>query len=330
MKKKVIDILILLLALSLVLYFSLKDNFDLIIKQLSNINILIFILAIVVLYISLLFKSAGLKVFLNEYNKKYTLKSAFNLTVIAQFLNAITPFQTGGQPFQIYLLKKDGMRITDSTNSMIKDFIAYQSALIIVGIIAIILNIKLNIFSANNYLAVLVLLGFVINVIVLSVLLFITFAKKSGTALATKTINFLFKFKIVRNRFSKENLLSGLRHFYELGKKVNKKTLFKGIIFHMLHLIILYMVPIVIFYSIGVSNINVIESISCTAFVMLIGNFIPIPGATGGIEYSFIQFFGHIITGPALYSGMLLWRFVTYILGIIVGAMVLMFKKRRC
>ena len=45
--------------------------------------------------------------------------------------------------------------------------------------------------------------------------------------------------------------------------------------------------PFVVFKALGVKNINVISSIVATSFVMLISNFIPVPGATGGIEYSF-------------------------------------------
>lgn len=145
MKNKKLNIGILFIALALVLYFTLKDDFNGIIKELSSVNIWIFLMAIIVFSITT-FKSASLKTFLCEHNSCYTLKNAYQLTLIGQFLNGITPFQSGGQPFQIYLLKKDGIRISDSTNAMIKDFIAYQSALIMVGVASLLLNLKLNLF----------------------------------------------------------------------------------------------------------------------------------------------------------------------------------------
>ena len=144
MKNKKLNIGILFIALALVLYFTLKDDFNGIIKELSSVNIWIFLMAIIVFLASLLFKSASLKTFICEHNSCYTLKNAYQLTLIGQFLNGITPFQSGGQPFQIYLLKKDGIRISNSTNAMIKDFIAYQSALSMVGVASLLLNLKLN------------------------------------------------------------------------------------------------------------------------------------------------------------------------------------------
>ena len=74
-------------------------------------------------------------------------------------------------------------------------------------------------------------------------------------------------------------------------------------------------------------NIGILQTVVCTALVMLVANFIPIPGATGGIEYGFMQFFGKYVFGAILSSGMLLWRFATYFFGLIIGSIILMLKK---
>lgn len=60
---------------------------------------------------------------------------------------------------------------------------------------------------------------------------------------------------------------------------------------------------------------------------MLIGSFVPIPGGTGGLEYGFIQFYGNFVTGSTLNVIMILWRFVTYYFGMIVGAVAVNIKE---
>ena len=95
----------------------------------------------------------------------------------------------------------------------------------------------------------------------------------------------------------------------------------------MIYLTLLYIVPIFIFESLKNVDITFMQAFTASSFVMILGNIIPIPGATGGIEYSFMQFFGKFVKGALLSSGMLLWRFTTYLLGLIVGSVVLMFKK---
>lgn len=332
MKKRIINLIILFIAIILVLYFTLKDNFKSIMIELKQVNILIFIVAIVVFLLSILLRAACLKTFLREYDPSYSLKKAFEMTVIAQFLNGITPFQTGGQPFQVFLLKKEGIRIADSTSALIKDFIAFQISLILIGILALISNISIGLFTANKYLNILIFLGFVVNLIILVILLFISGAKKTGTKVLNKILDFVFKLRITKKlKVSRDELDNSLKRFYEAGTDIrnNKSTLYKGILCHSSSLILQYIIPMIIFYSLGMYKINVIQSITATAFVILIGNFIPIPGATGGIEYGFMQFFGNFIKGPILSGAMLLWRGITYIFGMLIGSVALLLRKDR-
>ena len=71
-----------------------------------------------------------------------------------------------------------------------------------------------------------------------------------------------------------------------------------------------------------------VSIVSC-AYIMIIGSFVPIPGATGGIEFGFVQFFGNFITGSKLSAMMLVWRFITYYFSLILGAIALNIKKVR-
>lgn len=88
------------------------------------------------------------------------------------------------------------------------------------------------------------------------------------------------------------------------------------------------MIPYIIFKSLNTNTFDIMRSIMLTSFVMLMGNFVPIPGATGGIEYGFIKFFGIFNTNISVISGaMLLWRFVTYFFGMLMGFIMLIIKE---
>lgn len=332
MKNKKLNILILLVAVILVLYFTLKDNFIGIVNQILKTNIFIFIIAIMVFLLSLLFKAASLRCFVKDYNNKYSLKEAYSLTLISQFLNGVTPFQSGGQPFQIYLLKKDGIRIMDSTSALLKDFISFQTALIIISFAAVIINLKYNMISYNKYLNFLIIMGFLINIVVLTFLFLTCVAKNTGTKIFNKLIDFTFKFRFTKKfRSNKDKIKQSLEHFYETSSnfKNNKLVMFKSLVYNIVHLILLYMVPFIIFIALGYNKVTLVNSLVSTSFVMIIGNFIPIPGATGGIEYGFMQIFGNFAKGSILSSTMLLWRGITYFLGIITGAVALLFKRKK-
>ena len=61
---------------------------------------------------------------------------------------------------------------------------------------------------------------------------------------------------------------------------------------------------------------------------MLIGSFVPIPGGTGGLEYGYSAFYGFFVKGSVLSASMLIWRFITYYLGIIIGGILFNTDKK--
>ena len=74
--------------------------------------------------------------------------------------------------------------------------------------------------------------------------------------------------------------------------------------------------------SLDVSQIKLTEFIGVTSFVYMITSFIPIPGASGGSEGTFIIMFGYLLGSVGAKGSMIVWRFVTYYIILIVGAIV--------
>ena len=117
--------------------------------------------------------------------------------------------------------------------------------------------------------------------------------------------------------------------FHE-GAKIlmeDKSKFIMNIFYNILALSVLYLVPFFLLFGMGEVNINPTDVLVSSAYTMLIGAFVPIPGATGGIEYGYVSFFGQFIKGPILNASMLLWRGITYYVGLIIGAITLGLKK---
>lgn len=332
--KNIMSVCALFFLTILVLYFSLKNDFSNIISEILSANLFLILIAFLFFMLYWLFKTIVIYNFAKKFNKEYRFRSAFRNQAITQFFNAVTPFSTGGQPFQIYSLTKNKLTISNATNVVIEDFVVYQISLVLLGIFAIILNHILNIFPYDGLLSKLVLLGFTINTIVIIVLFIVAFFKKSNKFLVTKGINILSFFKIVKDKektLEKWNVY--INNFHE-GAKIlvaNKKEFVLNILFSFLGLVCLYMVPVWILYSMGdFTSFNALESVIASAYVMLIGSFVPLPGGTGGIEYGFLKFFGVFIVNDAkLRALMLLWRFITFYMGIVIGGIALNIKERK-
>jgi len=331
-QKSKINILIIFIVTFIVLYLALKDDFDTIIYQIFTIDIKFLILSFLLIFAYYFLRTIVLNDIITKFKRNYSFKETFKLTLKTQFFNGVTPFSSGGQPFQVYILKKDGIKVSNATNIVVQNFIVYQIALVILGLIAVISNHFINFFEDVQLLKNLVTLGFIINILVTIVLFVLAFTVKLNRTIGNNIIKALEKIKIIKNP---DTLISKWKEYVEnfhdgaIMLLNNKKQFIKGIFYNFIALSALYLIPLVLLYGMGKFDLlTSYEAVITSAYVMLIGSFVPIPGATGGLEYGFIAFYGNYITGATLKSVMLLWRFITYYFGMILGAITLNIKKK--
>lgn len=331
--KKILTFLVIVLVTALVLYWALKDNYDEIIHQIVNIDKIFLVLAFILIIIYWLLKAWVMKITVKKFKDDFSFLSAVRLVIETNFFHAVTPFASGGQPYEIYSLKRSKLKMADATNVSIQNFIVYQIALVVLGTLAVICNYFMHIFPSNSFLKYLVTLGFIINLVVIIVLFIISFTKKMNQKIVRFVIFLLNKIKLVKNKEKTiEKFEKYISEFHD-GAKIlvqDKKNFMFMIFCNFLALFSYYLIPLVLLYGTGdLTSMNAFESIVASAYVMMVGSFVPIPGGTGGLEYAFVVFYSTFITGPVLNAVMLLWRFITYYFGMIVGAIALNFKRRK-
>ena len=319
--------ILLLIITGIVLYIVLKDDFNDIVDILTKIDIKYILLAILFYALFIIIRGYVNYKITND-KKKLSLKEAIKHNVITQFFNGVTPFSTGGQPMEVYMLMEHDIPIAKATNQTIQSFIFCQIALVICGSLAVINNFLFPIFPKVRILQLLVLLGFAINVFVVVVLILISRSKRVTNKLSELSIKVLKK---LRRKVDEEDIKQKFSDYHEGFKELRKrKKLFVGgVVLNIISLLCLYIVPLFILYSMkDFTSLDINSTITASAYVYIIGGFVPIPGASGGIEYGFTRFFGNFITGHKLSAVLLLWRFITYYVGVIIGALVFNFEKK--
>lgn len=315
----------------IILIVLLKDNFGQIINALSSMDYKFIAIAVLFFFFYIFLKSIANYITINNKNK-VTLKEAFKHNLIVQFFNGITPFSTGGQPMEIYMLTEHNIKPVEATNISIQNFIFYQIALVLYGILAVGYNYFFGIFPNSPFLRELVLLGFVINTLVAVFLLTILISKKLTKNIGDFFINIFFKIKIIKDKEKIQNkIYNKLDEFHESATLIRKrKGLFAtGVFLNFLSLTCLYIIPIFIVFSLhDYTSLNIADTITASAYTLLVSSFVPIPGASGGVEYSFLQFFGNFLGQNVLPAILIVWRFITYYLGMIIGALAFSFEKK--
>lgn len=330
MNKKVNYILLLIFTV-LVLYFSLRDDFLNVVSNIYAMQPIWVILAVLLMCVYWIFKALIIKRYASYYQKAYTFKKAFSLQMKTMFFNGITPFSSGGQPFQVLSLKKDGIRMSDGSNIIIISSFLHQISLFTFMSIAIIANRFIHMFPENSFIRRLCILGFVINVIFILFLLLIMFSKKFNETIVNFVIKMLHKIKVVKK---KEEAIAKWHSYIESlnnGSKMimnDSETFILCYIYNMIALLGFILVPLAVARGMNINTFGVSETIVSTSYVEMIGMFVPIPGGTGGIEFAFSHLYNTFINGSSVNAVMLVWRFITYYLGIALGGIALNVKKR--
>ena len=310
----------------------LKDDFSSIIHSLITANLFFILLALLCQFIGLFFDALAYKKVINSYDQNYTLKKAFQMIIITKFFNGITPFSSGGQPMQIYMLKKDGFRLTKATNIIIQTFILYQAALVVYGLLAIGINSHFQLFTNVTLLKNLIILGFFMNTAVMIGLIIISFSNKFNHLLINKSILFLSKIHVIKDKEKKLEIWSEKVDDFHEGTtflKNNKKLCVEAFIYNLLYLTFTYVMPFFVIIALGANDkglVTPLNSIIASAYILIIGAFVPIPGASGGIEYGYLKFFGSFISGSVLKASLIVWRFISYYLPMIIGAITFSLK----
>ena len=314
----------------IVLYFVLKDDFNNIMDTLLKVDLRFIFIAVVLYFLYIAIRAYMIYITVNN-KKKFSLWESIKHNIITQFFNGITPFSTGGQPMEIYMLTRHKISFAKASNYIIQNFMFYQIALVIYGGVAVLYNWCFNIFPNNTLLKELIFLGFVINTIVAVVLFFIASSEKFTHKCMSFIVSMLDKVNIVKDKkAAKERWNKRLVEFHENTKDLmkNKSRFVLGVVLNLISLTCFYIIPLFVVYSFhDFTSLNVMDTIVASAYVLIIGSFVPIPGASGGIEYGFLKFFGNFINGSSMVATLLVWRVITYYLGIIAGGILVNFDR---
>ena len=281
----------------------------------------------IVLYLGL--EGVVVKIFMADRYPTFTWKNAFRLPLIEQLFNGLTPFSTGGQPAQLVAMLQAGVEGGLASSVLLMKFVVFQAMIVVNFIISIVIGFH-YIAEKLHALSLLVLFGFTIHLGVIVALLMVMYWYSF-----TKRVTNLLLLPV--------RWFGGERRYQRLGRKLNQKIdtfyqesvkmkreynkLGKVAVVTLLQLLAYYIIPYFILLALGVTGINLVMVMSLHVLIFMIISLFPIPGGTGGAEYSFsVLFLSFVHSQSKLVLAMFLWRLLTYYFGIFAGMIALMIK----
>lgn len=247
---------------------------------------------------------------LRSFGEKINFWRAYKHTLIGFFFAAVTPGASGGQPIEVYYMTKDGISAGHGSLALLVQVCGVQIAMMTLGVIGMFFNAGL----LSGPLLTLVIIGLIVNGAALLLMWIAIFSPK----LTRKIVNFVIKL-IAKIGFKKvleqKNSINKSLDQYAKGSVYLKKhpKEFGACIFRVFIQFSLYFsVPYFVYKAFGLSGYSFAQIFAMQSLIFMATSALPIPGAIGASEATFLDLFGMVFGTELLRSATLLNRGITF------------------
>ena len=318
-----------------IIYIINVDGIDTINEILANADYRWIGIGFICVLLEWFFETLGIHIPLKKMYPKQKFSVSFKANLVGKFFNNVTPFSSGGQPFQAYVLSKHGLKMSDTFSVLMMKFIVYETCLF--SWVLILIGINFNFF--NQILAghlPLIVLGFIMNLIAVSFVLIAGVNKNFILKITRPVIKLVAKIRFGKRKIIKDldaslkkaedSVSNYSNQFNEIKRQ--KRNLFKMYVVGMVQLIFYFSITFMIYKAFGNTGASYIEVVMVQSVLLLTMSFIPTPGSGLGAEGIFGLFFNEIFK-IGLNMAILFWRMYTYYFPIVVGPFALVSVNRK-
>ena len=260
---------------------------------------------------------------------KISIGRAVNVALIGFYYCNITPSSAGGQPMQVNSMRKAGIPVGYGTMAVTIRFITNQT---MTSVIALVLYLFNREFVHRQLAGAiwLVRIGWLINFAAVPFVLLAAFKRNWVQKLAEMMIRFLAKIHLLRNKeaaVSKVTEVLDTYHTALLDLMHSPGQILLQFACSTVGLLALFSTTVFVYYAFGMTGTPWyhVLTISCLLFVS--ASYTPLPGASGAQEGGFLLYFRDIFKNGTIGLALLIWRFFTYYLYLIVGVFTILLEK---
>ena len=238
---------------------------------------------------------------------------SYKVAAIGKYYDNITPLSTGGQPMQIYYLKKRGVRASTASTMPFAIYIFNHMITFIISVCVLIFSEKIaGGLSKGVYSAAIV--GIVINTSIMLFVFVLSFSKTVGPIVTIGILKLLFKMRIIKDYTSLYRKVMRFVGEYQKTFRYfvsNIPNFFMMAGSTLLVICTRYAIPtfVVCMFNEGGFSFEIYSAVFIwCVLIEAVLSYIPWPGAGGVAEVTYTTMFAYF----ALSSGTTLWAMLIY------------------
>ena len=260
---------------------------------------------------------------------KISIGRAINVALIGFYYCNITPSSAGGQPMQVNSLRKAGIPVGYGTMAVTIRFISNQTMTSLIALVLYLLN-KDFVHRQLEGAIWLVRIGWLINFAAVPLVLLAAFKRNWVQKIAEMLISGLEKLHIIRNKEAAVSKVAEVLDTYHtalLDLMHSPGQILLQFACSTIGLLALFGTTVFVYYAFGQTGTPWyhVLTISCLLFVS--ASYTPLPGASGAQEGGFLLYFKNIFKDGTIGLALLIWRFFTFYLYLIVGVFTILLEK---
>lgn len=321
--------------LAVVLFGVFNREFGNVFRTIGNLTPGFLTLAVVVTVVYFFFEGGIIKLLMNSQGYPMGMGSGIRIGLIGLYYSYITPSATGGQPMQAAYLRRDKIPVGVSTAVLFMKFVCFQCAFFLISLISFVCMYG-KLAAENPGIIPFIILGLIVNggsIVFFSCL----FIKPVLNALCRFVKWLVGKLGFLQRRF---HLLDSIDRFerdfgsYTDDFRGKWKSVLWGALLSVPQFILQMSVIYFVFRAFGYHTIGYFEVLAVQSLLQVSVSFMPMPGASGAQEIGFSAFFKNYFAPNDLYAAVMVWRFFTYYLVVIAGAVLvvadqLLYKRKK-
>ena len=280
-------------------------------------------------FVYVLFEAMGTWICLRRRGYNISLFRVLGTGLIGMYYSNITPGASGGQPMQVNSLRKAGVPVEYGTLALTVRFVMNQFSVCMIGLVLFMIH-KDFVYQQLGGAIWAARIGWLINFASVPLVLLAAFKRNWIQKLGEKLIALGVKIHVIRNPEAATERLSGMLDTYHeaLTEMAHRpKEIIAQLFCSMVSVLGLTSSIVFTYYAFGQSGTewSQILTLSCLLFVS--ASYTPLPGASGAQEGGFLLYFRGIFKDGTIGLALLIWRFFTYYLFLIVGVFMVVGEK---
>ena len=257
---------------------------------------------------------------LRSQGYRFGLGDAFITSCLGQYYSNITPSASGGQPMQIYRMHKRDIPIAVATSATVMHFIAYQ---IMITVLTTALGIAYwqYIYDHLRSYWFILLIVYLINALSGLGVMMLSCTRRPVRFVLRWIVRLGERFRLLKDpQATHDKLTQTHDRFYDSMRVMlhHKGLIAWQMLICGLQAVALMSVLYFVYRALGFYGFTWPFMVAMSFMELISAAYAPMPGASGARESVFTLYFGQIFPGSTRIVALLIWRFISYYLLILI------------